>query len=131
MSYKEGRELSRDSLTSAGAPARLILTPETPELKADGDSLCFIKVEAADANGNLVPYEEVKAAASVTGAASLLAFGTGRPCTEENYTKSEITLYKGAAHPRRRGHFEGFCRRAGRGKNQSEREAIALCSNYP
>lgn len=97
VSYKEGRELSRDSLTSAGAPARLILTPETPELKADGDSLCFIKVEAADANGNLVPYEEVKAAASVTGAASLLAFGTGRPCTEENYTKSEITLYKGAA----------------------------------
>ena len=54
-------------------------------------------MEAADENGNPVPYVEVKATASVTGAAILAAFGTGRPCTEENYTKGEITLYKGAA----------------------------------
>ena len=97
VSYKNGVKISRDRLTTAGAPARLVLKPEKSELSAGGESLCYVRVEAADEKGDPVPYVEVKATASVTGAAALAAFGTGQPCTEENYTKGEITLYKGAA----------------------------------
>lgn len=97
VSYTDGKEISRDKLTSAGAPAKLKLTPEKTELTADGESLCYVKVEAADADGIPIPYAEIRAAASVTGEAVLAAFGTGRPCTEENYMKGEITLYKGTA----------------------------------
>lgn len=50
-----------------------------------------------DEAGNADPYAEVKATARVEGAAQLMAFGTGRCCTDENYDKGEITLYKGTA----------------------------------
>ena len=97
VSYTGGKEISRDKLTTAGAPVKLKLTPEKTELTADGESLCYVRIEAADGAGNPVHYAEAKAAASVTGKAALAAFGTGRPCTEEKYTKGEITLYKGTA----------------------------------
>lgn len=97
VSYTNGAEVSRDKLVSAGAPVQLLLTPEKTALNADGESLCYVKVEAADAAGNPVPYGEVSARAAASGAATLAAFGTGRPCTEENYTRGEAVLYKGAA----------------------------------
>ncbi len=97
VSYTGGREVSRDRLETFGKPVGLKLTPEQAEISASGESLCFVKVEAVDENGNFVPYVEVKATAKAEGAAALIAFGTGRGCTEENYTAGEITLCKGAA----------------------------------
>ena len=102
VSYVDGEEVSRNTLTSAGEPTAIRITPEinAPHqtvLPADGQALCFAKVEVVDRCGNLVPYVEATATSVVEGAATLAAFGTGRPETEENYTKGEITLYKGAA----------------------------------
>lgn len=97
VSYKNGEEISRDELSSAGKPVALKLIPEETTLAPNGESLCFVRVEAVDENGNFVPYVEVKATAKAEGAATLIAFGTGRGCTEENYTKGEITLYNGTA----------------------------------
>ncbi|MBE6978845.1 MAG: glycoside hydrolase family 2 protein [Ruminococcaceae bacterium] len=97
ISYTDGKEVSRDKLETYGKPVGLKLTPDKTVLTADGDSLCFVKVEAVDKNGNPVPYVEAKTTVKAEGAAQLVAFGTGRGCTEENYTKGEITLYKGTA----------------------------------
>lgn len=97
ISYTDGREVSRDVLISAGTPAALKLTPDKTVLPADGESLCFVKVEAVDAQGNPVPYAEPIATAKAEGSANLAAFGTGRGCTEENYTTGQITLYHGTA----------------------------------
>lgn len=97
ISYTAGLEVSRDKLQTYGKPAGLNLTPDKTLLTADGDSLCFVKVEAVDENGNLLPYVEAEATASAEGAAVLAAFGTGRACTEENYTAGKITLYRGTA----------------------------------
>lgn len=102
VSYVGGAEVSRDTLVSAGEPAAVRITPEASaphqaELPADGQALCFARVEVVDQDGNPVPYVEAKATATVEGTAILAAFGTGRPATEENYTKGEVTLYKGAA----------------------------------
>lgn len=97
VSYTDGQEVSRDRLETYGTPVGLKLTPDKTVLAADGDSLCFVKVEAVDAEGNPIPYVEVEAAASVEGAAVLAAFGTGRACTEENYTAGKTTLYRGTA----------------------------------
>ena len=97
VSYTDGKEVSRDRLVSAGIPAALKLIPEKTDICADGESLCFVKVEAVDAQGNPVPYVEEAVIAEVEGAAVLAAFGTGRGCTEENYTTGRITLYKGTA----------------------------------
>ncbi|MDF2521113.1 MAG: beta-galactosidase, partial [Clostridia bacterium] len=95
VSYSAGEKVSSDVLKSAGKAAAIRITPEKNELTADGQSLCFAVVEIVDSEGNLVPTVELKATAKVEGAVSLAAFGTGRPVTDENYTKGEFTSYKG------------------------------------
>lgn len=95
ISYTGGKKVSSDRLISAGKPVSVRIVPEKKELVADGQSLCFAVVEIIDADGNLVPTAEMKATAKVEGAATLAAFGTGRPQTTENYTKGEFTSYKG------------------------------------
>lgn len=95
VSYISGKKISSDQLQTAGNPAGIRILPETKELIADGQSLCFAVVEIIDAEGNLVPDAEIKAIAKVEGAASLAAFGTGNPKSTENYTKGEFTSYKG------------------------------------
>lgn len=95
ISWDGDREISRDMLHSAGELAAIRLTPEKTELTADGESLCYVKVEFTDAEGTLLPYAEAEAAAEVTGAASLQGFGSARPKTEENYTVGKSVSYKG------------------------------------
>lgn len=55
VSYKDGVEVARDSRTSTGEPVSLVLTPDRRTLAADGYDLCFVTVEAADADGRIVP----------------------------------------------------------------------------
>lgn len=95
VSYISGKKISSDSLRTAGKPAGIRISPETKELKADGQSLCFAVVEIIDAEGNLVPTAELNATAIVEGAATLAAFGTGKPESTENYTRGAFTSYKG------------------------------------
>ena len=95
VSYCNGQMISSDQICTAGSPAAVRLVPESKEICADGQSLSFVSVEIVDADGNLVPTAELKAAASVEGAAVLAAFGTGNPITTENYTKGQFTSYKG------------------------------------
>lgn len=100
VSYADGKEISRNTLHSAKEPAGLRIVPDEKaphqtRLRADGQSLCFAVIEVVDADGNAVPYVEKKAVARMEGAAVLAAFGTGRPVTEENYTRGEVTSYKG------------------------------------
>lgn len=95
MTYTAGKKVSSDLLKSAGKPAGVRILPDEKKLAADGQSLSFAVVEIVDENGNLVPTAEIKATAKVEGAATLAAFGTGRPITDENYTKGKFTSYKG------------------------------------
>ncbi|MDQ8735612.1 glycoside hydrolase family 2 TIM barrel-domain containing protein [Paenibacillus sp. LHD-38] len=95
VSYIGGEKVSSDLLKTAGKPAGIRISPDKKELAADGQSLVYATVEIVDAEGNLVPTAEFKANAGVEGAATLAAFGNGRPQTTENYTKGEFTSYKG------------------------------------
>ena len=95
VSYTDGKKVSEDSLKSAGEAVGIRIKADKTVITADGQSLCFAVVEAIDKDGNFVPTVEKLATASVTGVATLAAFGTGNPITDENYTKGEFTSYKG------------------------------------
>lgn len=95
ISYTGDNKVSSQLIRSAGKPSGIRINSDKSELTADGQSLCFAVVEIVDEEGNLVPTAEMKAIAKVEGAATLAAFGTGRPVTDENYTKGEFTSYKG------------------------------------
>ncbi|HHV11904.1 MAG TPA: glycoside hydrolase family 2 protein [Clostridiales bacterium] len=95
VSYTGGQRISSDVLKTAGKAAAIRLVPESTELIAGGQSLCYVAVEIVDGEGNLVPTAEVKATTRVEGAGTLAAFGTGKPKTTENYTRGEFTSYQG------------------------------------
>ena len=97
VSFTDGQEIGRDILLSGGKPFGLKLTSDRSQLRSDGKSLCFVKIEAVDENGIPLPYVEELVCAEVTGTAVLVSLGTGRGCTEENFTSGKITLYKGTA----------------------------------
>ena len=99
VSYDEnGDEISADEISTYGKAARLRIASEGSDtLPADGESLCYAAVEITDADGNFIPWAEDELTAEYTGEGTLLAFGSARPTTEENYSSGTITAYKGRA----------------------------------
>ena len=97
ISFDGEKEISRDTLRSGGAAAGIRIRAEKENLPANGENICFATVEVVDADGNLVPYAENEMTVEVTGAAKLLAFGSARPKTEENYISASVKAYKGRA----------------------------------
>lgn len=95
VSYTDGREVSRATLETAGAPAAIALKPERETACAGGSGLHFVNIEIVDAQGRLVPWAEPEAAAEVSGAGYLAAFASGRESTEENYTAGRFTALRG------------------------------------
>lgn len=97
VSYKDGKELSRDTLVTTGAPKELRLISEKEELSADGHALAYVRVEILDEHGMVVPDAALRLTAAVEGTGSLAAFGSSNPITEENYTSGTFTSYRGRA----------------------------------
>ena len=95
VSYTAGQEISRDVLTTTGAPAKLALLPETKTLRADGEDLCYVQIEVQDAEDNRVPTAELPLTAEVAGAATLQAFGSPKPDSTERFTVGGFTTYEG------------------------------------
>ena len=97
VSYTGGKEVSHTALHTTGKPVVIRLNAETEEMKADGESLCYVNAELIDENGQVVPDADILLSAKAEGAAALLGFGSGNPITDENYTKGQFTSYQGKA----------------------------------
>lgn len=97
ISYRDGKEISRDMLLTTGTPASIRLLPEKQEMKADGHDLIYVGIELLDKDGLVVPDAAVALKAEVSGSAVLSGFGSGNPITEEDYTKGETVSYRGRA----------------------------------
>jgi beta-galactosidase len=95
ISYKDGKKVSSDILTTAGKPSGIRIVSDKKELTADGQSLVHAVIEVVDEAGRLVPTAEIKCEGKVDGSATLAAFGSSNPKTSENYIKGEFTSYKG------------------------------------
>lgn len=97
VSYKDGKELSRDTLKTTETVKQIRLLPEKTELLANGHDIAYVRVELIDENGNVVPDSDRKLHAFVDKTASLSAFGSSNPITAENYTDGCFTSYRGTA----------------------------------
>lgn len=97
VSYRDGTEVSRDCIVTAGNVKAIRLVPETTKMAADGHSAAYVGVELIDENGRIVPDACVTLTASVEGEAVLAGFGSANPITDENYTAGKFTSYRGRA----------------------------------
>lgn len=97
VSYRDGREISRDVMETSGEASALRVIPDRTEMAADGHSLIYAEVEIVDAQGRLVPCGQFSLKAAVEGAAVLAGFGSSNPITAENYVSGSFTSYRGRA----------------------------------
>jgi len=96
IAWKDGVAVAEDILVTAGAPAHIELTPDRKEISADGMDLCFVKARITDENGITVPVDDIELSAEVTGG-TLAGFGSGNPCTDENYGTGKRKVWNGLA----------------------------------
>ncbi len=74
--YNRGVLVATDERTTTGAPARLKLTLETPELSANGEDIALVTCSVIDADGNEVPDATPKVSFRVEGAGTFHTSGS-------------------------------------------------------
>ena len=85
------------TLTTAGAPARLRLTPDRRVITADGQDLAYVTIEVVDSKENVCPDAAIPCEAIVKGQGSILAFASADLKDREAYTSPKVTTWKGRA----------------------------------
>ncbi|HUO57431.1 MAG TPA: DUF4982 domain-containing protein, partial [bacterium] len=81
--YKDGKEVAGAKIATAGEPATLTLSPDRMEIKADGEDVSVITVEALDKEGNPVPQASNEVSFSLEGPGHILGVGNGDPICHE------------------------------------------------
>jgi len=95
VGLKGGKEASRTTLVTAGAPAALRLTPDRTEVWAGASDLCYIAVEVVDEAGVRVTSVDADVSVEVTGKGELIALGTADPCAEVTRLGEPCPVYEG------------------------------------
>ncbi|MBQ2821674.1 MAG: DUF4982 domain-containing protein [Thermoguttaceae bacterium] len=96
VAYRNGKEIGRQTVRTAGKPAAIRLTPEKKQF-ADDDDLIYVLAEAVDENGVPCPWDERKIRAKVTGPAELVGIDAGNPMCFETIPDAEHSLFFGKA----------------------------------
>ena len=91
---KQGRELSRSSLSSARTPFHLSVKPELARFEAGG--IAYVEITTEGANGVVEANVDERLAIRVEGG-DLLAFGSAQPAPTESFLSGTYTTYRGRA----------------------------------
>ena len=97
VAYKDGKRLGEQVMRTAGAPAKIRLTPDHATLAAGGEDLSYILVEAVDQNGNLCPLADPSIQFKITGPAEIAGVGNGNPQSIEPFQANSVKLFYGKA----------------------------------
>ncbi len=97
VAYKDGKEIGQAVMRTADEPAAIRLTPDRKELLASGEDLCYILVEAIDANGTLCPLADNSIKFKVDGLAEIAGIDNGNPMSFELFGDDIHKLFFGKA----------------------------------
>ncbi|PMB99623.1 MULTISPECIES: SIALI-17 repeat-containing surface protein [Streptococcus] len=82
---ENGNEIARDSVTTAGEPARVRLTKEEHVITADGKGLSYIHYEIVDSDGNVVPTANNLVHFNLHGQGQIVGVDNGEQASRERY----------------------------------------------
>ncbi|MGH8301349.1 MAG: beta-galactosidase GalA, partial [Steroidobacteraceae bacterium] len=82
---------------TTGVPAAIRLTPDRGEVRADGEDLVMIRVEAVDSAGRHVPTADTLIQFSVSGAGRFRGVGNGDPNCQQSDQQPQRSLFNGLA----------------------------------
>jgi beta-galactosidase len=81
--FKGGREVARDRVETAGAPAAIRLVADRAKIAADGEDVAVITARVVDARGRLVPTADSSLVFNLEGPGHILGVGNGDPGSHE------------------------------------------------
>lgn len=95
VSCREGHEVERFLLSTAGQERVLTVNCDKRTLSAEKQDLAFIEISITDASGIIHTEQESQVRIQVDGHGYLAGFGSANPRSEENFFDSARTTYRG------------------------------------
>ena len=97
VAFRQGVEVARDTMSTAGAPARIRLLADRTTVAIGGDDLAFITVRIEDEAGHLCPLADNLVRFKVTGAGEIAAVDNGNAATVEPFHADHHKAFNGLA----------------------------------
>lgn len=91
----EGREIARQDRSSFSDVSRITAIPDKQEMRADGQDLIFVEIEAFDAENNIVENANNRVSVEVEGAGRLLGLDNGNSADFDAYKGKSRRLFGG------------------------------------
>jgi beta-galactosidase len=95
VGYKGGKPVVHDQVNTAGAPARISLTPDRSAIAADGYDLSFITVRIEDQERNLVPAADNLVQFKIEGPGRIAAVDNGNAASTESFQADRRKAFSG------------------------------------
>ncbi|GGN21229.1 glycoside hydrolase family 2 TIM barrel-domain containing protein [Streptomyces fuscichromogenes] len=97
VAHRDGREIGRTTLRTAGAPAALRLVPDVRSLTTGRDDLAHVLVEVTDEDGLPVPDATLRVDFGVRGAGELVGVANGNPHNVDSFKRPRRHTWHGRA----------------------------------
>jgi beta-galactosidase len=97
VALQGGKPVAEAVLRTVGEPMRVRLTADRASLRANGQDLAFVTVEAVDANGQPHPNADHPVSFRLKGPGTIAAVGSGDLNNEEPYQGNRRKLFHGKA----------------------------------
>jgi beta-galactosidase len=81
--FTGGKAILTDQVETTGEPAAIQLTPHRPTIKADGEDVSVITVQASDAQQRMVPTADNEVTFEISGPGKIIGVGNGDPSSHE------------------------------------------------
>jgi len=95
VSRKNGNVVLIKEIKTAGAPAKIILTADRKNIKADGKDLSFVTVKIADAEGNTVPDADNDIRFKISGEGFIAGVDNGNETSMEMFKADHHKTFNG------------------------------------
>lgn len=97
VSRKNGKVVLTKEIHTAGKPAKMELTADRKNIKADGKDLSFITVKILDKDGNVVPNADNLVNFKINGSAFIASVDNGDPVSHDPFKASYRKAFHGLA----------------------------------
>lgn len=97
VAYKDGEMIAERTVSTAGEPAGLRLTPDRRGLEASGEDLAYVTVEAVDKQGVPCPRAANSVAIELVGPCEVAGVGNGDPTSLAPFLGDSVRLFNGKA----------------------------------
>lgn len=95
ISRKDGKDIGKKTIMTAGRPAQIRMTADRNRIKADGEDLSFVTVEVLDRDGNLCPKAENNISFEIEGMGFIAGVDNGSPISLERFKDNHRKAFYG------------------------------------